>query len=71
MFVLGIDEATAQTCLHVDQVEFDDTGDVTPVLLIQILTGTLFRRQFQVYARSQGHLVEAATVVAGTIFDML
>ena len=42
MLILGIDIATTDTRLHVNQVEFHDTGDVTPVFLIKPLTGTLF-----------------------------
>ena len=35
MLILGIDEATADTGLYVNQVEFDDTGDIAPVFLVE------------------------------------
>ena len=48
MLVLGINEATTNTLLHVNQVEFDNTCDVAPVLLVQVVAPTLFSRQFQI-----------------------
>ena len=41
MLILGIDIATAHTCLHINQVEFYDTGDIAPVFLIESFAGTL------------------------------
>ena len=57
MFILGIDIATTHTWLHVDEVEFHDTGDVTPVFLSKTSTGTLLGGQLQIDTRCQGHLV--------------
>ena len=67
MHVLGIDETTAHTLLHVDEVQFDDTRDEAPVLLIKILTNALLSSQFQINARCQSHLVVAVTIVAFAI----
>ena len=50
MFVLGIYEATTDTRLHIDEVEFDDAGNVTPVFLVQFLTRALLRSQLQIDA---------------------
>ena len=49
VFVLCIHEATTHTGLYVDEVKFDDTRDIAPVLLIEISTRTLLRGQFQIY----------------------
>ena len=48
MDVLRIDETTTDTRLHIDQVEFDDTGNRAPHLLIEFLAGALLRGQFQI-----------------------
>ena len=64
VYVLGIDIATADTGLHVDEVELDDTGDVAPVLLVDFRAGTLLSGQLQIDTGSQGHFVVAITVVA-------
>ena len=42
MLILGIDIATTDTRLHINQVEFYDTGDIAPVFLIESFAGTLF-----------------------------
>ena len=49
MNVLGIDEATAHALLHVDEVQFNDTGDGTPYLFVKILAGALFSCDFQIH----------------------
>ena len=49
VYVLGIDETTTHAWLHVDKVEFDDTRDVAPVLLVQVITRTLFGGQLQIH----------------------
>ena len=64
VYVLGIDIATADTGLHVDEVELDDTGDVAPVLLVDFRAGTLLSGQLQIDTGSQGHFVVAVSVVA-------
>ena len=48
MHVLGIDETTADTSLHVDEVEFNDTSDLTPFLFAEVIAGALFRSQLQI-----------------------
>ena len=48
MLVLCINETATNTLLHVNQVEFDNTCDVAPVLLVQVVAPTLFSRQFQI-----------------------
>ena len=35
MHVLGIDEATTDTWLHIDEVELYNSGDIAPVLLVK------------------------------------
>ena len=42
MFILGIDEATANAGLHIDEVEFDDTCNVAPVFIIKSQVGALY-----------------------------
>ena len=64
VLVLGIDEAAADTGLHVDEVELDDTGDGSPVLLVEVGAGALLGGQLQIDTRGQGHLVVAVAVVA-------
>ena len=49
MNVLGIYVATTHTRLHIDKVELHHAGDVTPVLLFQILACTLLGSQLQIY----------------------
>ena len=49
MYVLGIYEATTHTWLHVDKVELNNTGDVAPVLLIQIVASALLCGQLQIH----------------------
>ena len=48
VYVLGIYEATTHTRLHVDEVKLDDTRDITPVFLIQIVASTLLCGQLQI-----------------------
>ena len=48
MYVLGIDEATTHTWLHVDKIELYHTRDVAPVLLIQVVACTLLCGQLQI-----------------------
>ena len=57
MLILGIDITTTHTRLHIDEVEFYDTCDITPVFFVKSLTGTLLRGQLQIDTRSEGHLV--------------
>ena len=66
VFVLGIDEATTDTRLHIDEVKLDDTGNVAPVFLIESQVGALYflREQLQIYTGGQCHLVQTDTVVA-------
>ena len=64
VYVLGIDEAAAQTGLHVDEVQLHHAGDVAPVLLVEPRAGALLGGQLQIDAGSQGHLVVAVAVVA-------
>ena len=71
MHVLGIDEATANALLHIDEVKLDDTRDESPVLFVEALAGTLLGGQLQIDTRSQGHLVVAVTVVAALFFRVV
>ena len=48
MLVLCINETATNTLLHINQVEFNNAGDVAPVLLVQVVAPTLFSRQFQI-----------------------
>ena len=64
VYVLGIDETATHARLHIDEVEFDDTRDVTPVFFPQTRTCTIFSGQLQIDTRCQCHLVMAATVVS-------
>ena len=48
MHVLRIDETTADTSLHVDEVEFNDTSDITPFFFAKVIAGALFRSQLQI-----------------------
>ena len=50
VLVLSIDETAADTCRHVDQIQFDDAGDGTPVLLVETIACALLGGQFQVDA---------------------
>ena len=62
MLVLGIDKATAHlVSLHINQIEFHYSGDITIVLLC---VRTLLRGHLQEYTRSQGHLVVTSTNVS-------
>ena len=70
MLILGIDEAAADTRLHVNQVELDDAGDVAPVLLFKSVAGALLGGQLQINTRGESHLVQTGTVVAFTVFDV-
>ena len=67
MLVLGIDETTTNTRRDINQVEFDDTGNGSPVLFVQTVTRTLLGSDFQIYTRGQRHLVMTVTVVASAI----
>ena len=49
VYVLRIDEAATDTRRDVDEVEFHDTGDGTPILLMQIGASALFCGNFQIY----------------------
>ena len=69
--ILGIDEATADARLHIDQVQFDDTCDVAPFLFIKTSTRAILGSQFQIDTRGQCHLVVAVTVVTFTLVDMV
>ena len=69
VYVLGIYEATAHTRLYVDEVELNNTGDVAPVLLIQVVARTLFGGQLEIDTRCQRHLILTGTVVALTVID--
>ena len=70
MHVLGIDEATADALLHIDEVELDDTRDGSPVLFVEAVAGTLLGGQLQIDTRGQRHLVIAVTVVTGLVFGV-
>ena len=49
MDVLGIDEATTHARLHINQVEFYDTGNGSPFFRINSITRLLFTGQLQIY----------------------
>ena len=70
MLVLGIDEASAYSGLHIDKVKLYDTCDQTPVFLTERRTGTLLSGQLQKDTRGQGQLVIAVTIVAHTVVFM-
>ena len=70
MHILGIDEATSNTGLHINQVELYNTGDIAPVFLVKFLTRTLLGGQLQIDTRSQSHLVHAVTIVTPTFLDV-
>ena len=67
MFVLSIDEATTDTCLNINQIEFDNTRDVTPVFLIKVSTCAFLCRQLQIDTRGKCHLIMTITIVASTV----
>ena len=69
VYVLSIYEATTHTWLHIDEVQLYDTGDVTPVLLIQFIARTLLCGQLQIDAGCQRHLILTGTVVALAVID--
>ena len=48
VYVLGIDKTTAHSRLHVDEVELNNTRDIAPIFLVQIVACTLFGSQFQI-----------------------
>ena len=66
MHVLGIDETAANALLHVDEVEHDDTIDISPVLRFNTFVGVLWvvGGQLQIDSRCQCHLVVACASVA-------
>ena len=64
MLILGIDEATTNTCLYINQVELNNTRNQAPLFCIDSLTRLLFTCQLQIDTGSQSHLVVAVTVVA-------
>ena len=64
VLVAGIYVAAANARHHVDQVQLDDAGDVSPVFGLRLLAVTLLGEQLQRYARSQCYLVGALAVVA-------
>ena len=61
VLVLGIDIATAETRLDVDEVELDDAGDITPIGTRG--TGRRLVDELQVHTRCQCHLVVAGSIV--------
>ena len=67
MYVLGIYEATTDTCLHINKVKLNDTSNGSPVLFIKIVACAPLRGQFQIYARCQSHLVITVTIVTCAI----
>ena len=69
VYVLSIYEATTHTWLHIDKVKFNNTGDIAPVFLIQIVAGTLLCGQLQIDARCQRHLILTGTIVALAVID--
>ena len=69
VYVLRIDEAATDTRRDVDEVEFHDTGDGPPILLMQIGATALFCGNFQIHTRCQSHLIVAVTVVTLTFLD--
>ena len=70
MLISGIDETTTDTRLHIDQVEFDDTSNGTPVFRFKRITSTLFGSQLQINTRSQCQMVMTGTIVAGLVVLM-
>ena len=71
MYVLGIDETATDTRRDINQVEFYNTSDGTPYLLIQVIARTLLSGDFQIDTRCQRHLVMTVSIVAGLVLDML
>ena len=63
VFIAGIDIAATHAGLHVDEVEFHDAGNQTPVFLVEVGAGALLRGQLQIDAGGQRHLVMAVTIV--------
>ena len=49
MYVLSIYETTTHTRLHIDEVELYDTGDVAPVLFVQLIACAQLRGQLQIH----------------------
>ena len=70
MYVLGIDEATTDTCRDIYQVELYYTSDWTPYLFIEAIASTLLGGEFQIDTRGQRHLVMTGTIVAGLVLDV-
>ena len=67
VYILGIDETATHTRLHIDEVQFYDARNVSPVFLVHARTCGLCRvvgGQLQIDTRRQCHLVMAATVVS-------
>ena len=71
VFVLCIYETTTYTSLYVDEVKFDDTRDIAPIFLIEVCASAFLGCQLQIHTRGQRHLVEAVTIVALALIDML
>ena len=67
VLVAGIDEATANAGLHIDEVQLNNTCDETPVFFVEVITCTFLGSQFQIDSRGQCHLVMAVTVVATAV----
>ena len=67
MFVLSIDEATTDTRLNINQIEFDNTRDIAPVLLVKVSACAFLCRQFQIDTRGKCHLIMTITIITGTI----
>ena len=69
MFITGIDIATTlNVFLHIDEVELDDTGDVTIYLVVRC---TFFRGDFQEHTRCEGYLIQRGTIVAVALCQVL
>ena len=69
VFILGIDIAATHTWHHINQVKFDDTSNITPVIFTSQLTFLTF--DFQIDARSQSHLIVANTVVTVLVLRLI
>ena len=70
VYVLRIDEAAADTWGDIDEVEFHDTRDGSPIFLIQILASALLGGNLKIDTRCESQFVMTACVVARTILYM-
>ena len=42
VYVSCIDESSSDACLYIDEVEFDDACDVSPVFLVEVVACAFF-----------------------------